>query len=97
MLEELVAEVPPEQIPALIVALAARLLAQPAASNGTGAPAVPLEPDVTLDVAAIAALLKKSPRWVWRNKKRLPLRRVGRGLIASRRELEKWIAGQRVK
>lgn len=98
-LEELVADIRREQIPALITALAARLLAEPAAASGTPAP-TPAElatSDTTLSVPEIAQLLKRSPRWVWRNKKRLGLRRVGRGLIASRRELEKWMAAQRVK
>ena len=95
-LDQIVASIPRDQIPAAITALAARLLAEPAQANGT-APATPVEPDTTLDVPAIAQLLKKSKRWVWRNQRKLPLRRVGRGLIASRRDLDRWLGNQKVK
>ena len=75
----------PEKIPAAIMRLTARLLAKPALpSNGATTPA-PVSTE-TLDVAAIAEILhKKSGVWVYRNKKKLPfLRKVGKGLVATR-------------
>jgi len=96
-LDDLIAAIPRDQIPAAITALASRLLVEPASANGHGAPA-PVAPDETLDAQAIAKLLKRSKRWVYRRQKRLPfLRRVGRGLVAPRGEVEKWMAAQRIK
>src|SRR5512146_1094678 len=95
-LDEIVAQIPSDKRAAAIALLASLMLTEPPVVerdyHGNG-----VEPDTTLDVPAIAQMLKKSPRWVWRNQKKLPLRRVGRGLIASRRELETWLARQRVK
>ncbi len=100
-LDDFVKSVPPDRIPALIVALGARLLAEPVAvNNGNGAGLHPpvVEPDDTLDAAEIAKLLKRNRRWVYRSQRRLPfLRRVGRGLVCSRHELERWLAAQRIK
>jgi hypothetical protein len=83
------------QLAAVQSAIAARLIVAAAATNG----AAPVVADELLSVLEVAKLLKRTPRWVWRSQKKLPfLRRVGgRGLIASRRELETWLARQRVK
>jgi len=84
------------QIAVVQSAISARLVAAVAATNGNGA--APIGPDETLGVPAIARLLNRTPRWVWRSQKKLPfLRRVGRGLLASRSELERWIATQKIK
>jgi len=100
-LDEIVANLPREKIAALIAALAARLLAEPpvVGSNDHGNGTTTLELDTTLSVAEVAKLLKRTPRWVWRSQRKLPfLRRIGgRGLLASRRELERWLAGQKNK
>ncbi len=77
--------------------LVARLLA--ASEPANGARAVAAEPDddwITPDEAA--ALLRRSPRWVWRNKKNLPwVRRPGnRGrILCSRSGLMKWLEKQK--
>jgi hypothetical protein len=100
-LGEVAASVPREQIPVLVTALMMRLLTEPpvVVVNDNGATTVPAAPDQTLTVREIAKALHRSERWIWRNKSRLPfLRRVGgRGLLASRRELDRWLAGQQLK
>ena len=98
-LNDLIAKVEREKIPALIAALAARLLAEASVVVVNDHGKAPVEPDTTLTVKEIAEVLHRTERWVWRNQKKLPfLRRVGgRGLIASRRDLDKWLLAQRIK
>lgn len=94
-LDQILDQIEPERIPVAIMRLSARLLTTPV-PNGTAMPA-PITDD-TLDAKAIAKLLRKSPRWVWRNQRKLKfLRRVGRGLVASRSEVERWISTQKIK
>lgn len=96
-LDQILDQIEPERIPAAIMRLTAILLAKPAPpSNGATTPA-PVSTE-TLDVAAIAKTLKKSRRWVWRHSKQLKfLRKVGRELVASRRDVERWLADQKIK
>ena len=96
-LADLVAAIPREQIAETIVALAARLLSEaapPTPSNGPRPPPV----DTTLSAAQIAEMLGHSERWVYRSARRLPfLKRVGRSLVCSRRDLEAWREKQNIR
>lgn len=88
------------QVAVVQSAITARLVLAAAAENGNGSSA-PVG-DEMLTIKEVAKLLRREPRWIWRNKSRLPfLRRVGngRGLLASRRELDKYMAApaQRIK
>jgi hypothetical protein len=92
-----VAQVERDKIPALITMLAARLLAEPAAANGTAAPTpVETEPDSTLTATEVAARLGKGVRWLYRHRRELKfLRPVGKTVVASRREFEVWLRSQK--
>lgn len=97
------AGLPPESLTTLLMQVAAaqttvtaRLVLAAAATNGNGA--APNEPDVTLSATEIAKALRHSERWVYPSAHRLLfLRRVGRSIVCSRRELDRYIAGQRIK
>jgi len=80
--------IPREQIPAAIAALAARLLMEP-----SGAPARE-SADVWLSVDQAAAKIGRSPRWFYRNAKRLPfVKRLSRKvLLVSEQGMVAWIA-----
>jgi excisionase family DNA binding protein len=50
-----------------------------------------------LTVEEAAAKLQKSKDWIYRHQKQLPfMRRIGRDLRCSEKELEKWIASRRI-
>lgn len=68
------------------------------AGNGATSP-TPAGDDQLLTVAEAATLLRRTSRWIFRNKARLPfVRRVGRrGLLCSKQGIATWLAGQRVK
>ena len=98
-----VAEVPAEHVPALLcqlsvlqTALAARLAAGPPAQQGNG-PAPSPAPDRLLTVAEAAALLRASPKYLYRHHKRLPFARpLGRRMLRfSEAGLQKWLAQKR--
>jgi hypothetical protein len=58
------------------------------------------EPDDTLlTVAEAAKLLRRSPRWIWRNARKLPfVRRISsRSLLCSRNEIKTWLAARAVR
>jgi hypothetical protein len=84
--------IPREQIPALIAALAARLL-EPAPAPEAAAD----ELDRMLTSAEASELLRRSTKWLSRNRKRLPFgRRLGpRSWVYSELGLRKWLARQR--
>src|SRR5215475_3805604 len=53
--------------------------------------------DRLLTVSEAAAKLQKSKDWIYRNQKQLPfIRKLGRDLRCSEKELEKWIATRRI-
>jgi len=53
--------------------------------------------DRLLTVSEAAAKLQKSKDWIYRNQKQLPfIRKLGRDLRCSERDLEKWIATRRI-
>jgi hypothetical protein len=86
------------QIAAAQTTVTARLVSAAAAENGNGAS--PVGADEMLTVGEVAKILRREPRWIWRNKSCLPfLRRVGnkRALLASRHALDRWIASQRIR
>lgn len=88
-LDTLVANVAREQIAPLIVALAARLLEQPAQSRQP-------EAENYLSVEEASKRWRRSPRWFYRNAKRLPFcKRLSRKvLMVGERGMERWIAAQ---
>jgi len=97
-LDEIAASVPGDQIPVLVTALMMRLLAEPpvvVANDHGGNGKVP---DETLTAEQIGKALDHSTRWVYRSARRLPfVKRVGRSLVCSRRDLEAWREKQKVK
>ena len=95
--DQIVAQIGRDKTLTLIMGLTACLLATPAPFTN-GATTSPAAPDETLDVAGVSKVIRKSPRWIWRHAKRLKfLRRVGRELVASRRDVEKWLSDQKIK
>jgi predicted DNA-binding transcriptional regulator AlpA len=86
------ASIPREQIPALIAALAARLL-EPAPSLEPA----PDQPDKMLTTLEAAAILRRSVKWLYRHQKTLPFARKlsDRSWVYSEQGLRKWLARQR--
>ena len=85
--------IPRAQIPALIMALTARLLEAP-----EPAPEVaPGEADKMLTTEEAAALLRRSTKWIYRHQKGLPFARKlsERSWVYSEQGLRKWLARQR--
>ena len=81
--DEFVATVEREKIPALISALAMRLLVEPVSppTNTNGV-------DRMLTAAEAAIMLRRKIPWIYRNKNKLPFVKLGeRGLIISERRL----------
>jgi hypothetical protein len=78
------------QIAAVQSAVVAQLLAAPAADDG---------PDEWIKPEAAAAILKKSPRWIWKNQRKLPfVRRINaRSLLCSRLGIAQWLDGRGVR
>jgi predicted DNA-binding transcriptional regulator AlpA len=87
--------VPRERIPALIAALAARLL-EPAPTPEPAEAAVD-GADKMLTAAEAAELLRRSVKWLYRRKGTLPFARrlSGRSWVYSEQGLRKWLARQR--
>jgi hypothetical protein len=88
--------IPRDQIPALIAALAARLL-EPAPESETTEVA-PDEPDKMLTTEEAASMLRRSPKWIYRHRKGLPFapKLSERSWVYSEQGLRKWLARQRV-
>ena len=84
--------IPRERIPALIAALAARLL-EPAPAPE----AVPDGEDHLLTAQEAATILRRSRKWLSRNRRRLPFaRRLGpRSWTYSEQGLRRWLARQK--
>jgi predicted DNA-binding transcriptional regulator AlpA len=89
-----IATIPRERIPALIAALAARLL-EPTPEPETEGPST--EPDRMLTTEEAATILRRSPKWIYRHRKSLPFaRKLGeRSWVYSEQGLRKWLARQR--
>lgn len=51
-----------------------------------------------LTVAEAAKLLRRSTRWIWRNKRRLPFVKeiTSRSMLCSKRGVEAWLASRKV-
>jgi excisionase family DNA binding protein len=98
-LRSLVAQAPREELPAIVGALAAaqaEALARLAAP--LPAPVAPVgdKPDANISVEEAARQLGMSDRWVYRKAKSLPfVRRIGRRVVCSARDLAEWNARQR--
>lgn len=86
-----IASIPRERIPALIAALAARLLEPEPVEPATD------EPDELLTASEAAEVLRRSTKWLSRNRKRLPFaRRLGpRSWTYSAQGLRRWLARQK--
>lgn len=91
MIELDINSIPRQQIPALIAALAARLLAEPEPE------AAPDEPDRMLTASEAAERLRRSTKWLSRHRRNLPFARKlsERSWLYSARGLEKWLAARR--
>ena len=86
--------VPRAQIPALISALAAKLLEPEPRSI---AALLPADDGPMLTAEQVAERLSCSLKWVYRRAKTLPFaRRIGSSLRFSEQGLQKWIARQRL-
>jgi len=86
-----IAQIPREQIAALIIQLSARLLEPVPATT-------PADESVTwLSVEQAAPKVGRSPRWFYRNAKKLPfVRRLSRKvLLISEQGMKRWIAVQK--
>lgn len=84
---------PEEQLPAVLLVLAACLAKTSARllSGSTTNPTTRAQVDENLSVDQAAQRLGVSPDWLYRNHKRLPFtRRIGRRLLFSSRGLERW-------
>jgi len=90
-------QISPEDLPALLAALAA-YLAQASAKLLAQPQAIPALPDSAenLSVAEASRRLGVSVDWLYRNHKRLPFtRRIGRRLLFSARGLDRWNSHRR--
>jgi predicted DNA-binding transcriptional regulator AlpA len=97
-LDRAIGEASPEERPALVVALAARLAQLAAASLTTPAPGTGrfVETDANLSAVEAARRLGISKDWLYRNAERLPFAvRIGRRVLFSARGLERWNAQRR--
>jgi len=86
-----IAAIPRAKIPALIAALAARLL-EPE-------PVEPVsdDPDKMLTTEEACALLRRSAKWISRHRKTLPFARrlASRSWVYSEQGLRRWLARQK--
>jgi hypothetical protein len=89
-----IAEADAESLPAIAMALAARMAATRAAPLPAPAPEPVAQDNETLTIAEAAACLKRGPKWIHRNRKKLPfIRQLGpRSYVASKQGLERWLA-----
>jgi hypothetical protein len=87
--------IPLPDIPAAIIALSARLLAEPAPAAASAPQAD--ESDTLLTTAEAAVMLRRSAKWLYRHAKTLPFARQlpGGGLLFSKQGIAKWLARQR--
>jgi excisionase family DNA binding protein len=93
-----ISDLDPADMPAVLLALASRLAAQPKASSEPEPTPVTItaSDDRLLTVKEAAARLRKDPKWIYRGKNELPfMRRVGGSLLISERALERWIERQK--
>jgi len=78
----------PEQVPAAILRLSARLIATPREDAAT--------PDEQLSVDEAARLLRVTRRFVWNHARELGATRVSaRKIVLSRRRLVRWLEARR--
>jgi hypothetical protein len=90
-LDEAIAAAPPEDVPALVISLAARLAAL-GANLTLNAPQLQERVEQNLSVKEGAARLGVSTRFVYRNAKTLPFtRRIGRRLVVNELALIKYM------
>lgn len=91
---EIMDQLPVEELPGLVVQLAA-LAMRAGARLAAARPPAPVEPDELLDVGQAAALVRRSKSWMRRNGHKLPgfSQPHGKGTAArwSRRRLEDWM------
>jgi hypothetical protein len=82
------ANIPRERIPALIAALAARLLEPEAVEP------VSDQPDVMLTTLEAAKLLRRSTKWITRHRRNLPFAKklAARSWVCSEQGLRRWLA-----
>lgn len=90
-----VSAIPRDRIPALIAALAARLLLEPEQSveQATQTEA----DDEMLTTEEAAAMLRRSPRWIYRNARRLPFihRPSPRSMLHSKKGIARYLASHK--
>lgn len=98
-LESTIADVPSDELPALLAVLAgclARTSARLLRPDSLRAPVTSSGNDENLCVEEASRRLGVSPDWLYRHHRRLPFtRRIGRRLLFSARGLERWNAQQR--
>lgn len=84
-----IANIPRSELPALIAAAVARLSAE----SVLAVPIVP-EPETWVSVQEAAAKIGRSPRWFYRNARRLPfVKRLSRKvLLVGEKGMGRWIA-----
>jgi len=91
--------IPDDQIPAAIAALAAlqTALVTRLMTRAPAEPGAQPDDDTLLTAAEAAAMLRRSPKWLYRRSRTLPFahRLDGRSLVFSKRGLEKWLARQK--
>ena len=86
-----IASIPRERIPALIAALAARLLVPEPEPESEST-----EPDRMLTAEEAAAILRRSVKWLYRHRDLPFARRLSsRSWVYSEQGLRKWLARQR--
>ena len=83
-------------LPTLMLAIAARMATEPQPNGTEPTPKVASDDDAMLTVNEAATRLRRAPRWIYRNKARLPFVRQmsARSLLVSKRALEDWLARQ---
>ncbi len=94
-------EIEQAEIPAVLAALAAlqgqlaaRLLMTPPTPTSESTTARGSDDDL-LDTMQAAALLRCSPKWLYRHAQQLSAVRRGREYLWSRRAIDRWLARQR--
>jgi predicted DNA-binding transcriptional regulator AlpA len=90
--------IPAEAIPAAILRLSARLVAEPPVPADTSSTSEKQHNNDMLTTAEAAAALRKSVKWLYRHKT-LPFvhQLPGGGLLFSREGIEKWLARQKAR
>lgn len=99
-LDDLIRTAPVEGRAAIVVALVACLaqLAAGLVAETTATPTATPGPDSNLSVKETAARLGISPDYIYRNSRSLPfVVRIGRRLLCSSREVERWNSRNRMK